>query len=159
MAKTLVIYYSQTGNTKKMAEIIAGSIRTNGVDCDLKKIEDTKSKDLLDYDAVLIGSPTYYGSMAAEVKKLLDLSVQFHGKLDGKIGGAFSSAANIGGGNETTILGIINAMLIHGMIVQGDFKGDHYGPVSIGNPDARAETNCRRFGERIVRLIKKESNE
>jgi len=159
MAKALVIYYSQTGNTQKMAEIITSSIKANGVDCDLKRVEEIGSKDLLDYDAILIGSPTYYGSMAAEIKKLLDSSVQFHGKLDGKIGGAFSSAANVGGGNETTILDITNAMLIHGMIVQGDPKGDHYGPVSIGKPDARSESNCRRFGERIVRLMKRELNE
>ena len=159
MAKALVIYYSQTGNTQKMAEIITSSIKANGVDCDLKKAEEVESKDLLNYDAVLIGSPTYYGSMAAEIKKLLDLSVQFHGKLDGKIGGAFSSAANVGGGNETTISGIINAMLIHGMIVQGDYKGDHYGPVSIGRPDARAEANCLRFGERIAALVKRTLNE
>ena len=159
MAKALVAYYSQSGNTQKMAEIISGSIKANGVDCDLKRVNDLDSKVLLDYDAILIGSPTYYGSMAAEVKKLLDLSVQFHGKLDGKIGGAFSSAANVGGGNETTILSVINAMLIHGMIIQGDFKGDHYGPVSIGQPDSRAEANCRRFGKRIADLVKRILNE
>jgi len=159
MAKALVVYYSQSGNTQKMAELISASIKDKGVDCDLKRVQDTDSSDLLNYDAILIGSPTYYGSMAAEIKNLLDLSVQFHGKLDGKIGGAFSSAANVGGGNETTISGIVNAMLIHGMIVQGDYKGDHYGPVSIGNPDARAEENCCRFGGRVAALVKRTLNE
>ncbi len=158
MAKVLVAYYSQSGNTKKMASVIADSIEDNGINCDLKTIEDLKAKELLGYDAILIGSPTYYGSMAYQIKALFDLSVQFHGKLDGKIGGAFSSAANIAGGNETTILDIINAMLIHGMIVQGDPQGDHYGPVSIGAPDARAEANCRRFGQRTAALIKKVIN-
>ena len=159
MAKVLVGYYSKSGNTKKMAEIIADSIKSNGLDCDLKEVEDIKAQELLAYDAILIGSPTYYGSMAYQVKELLDSSVQFHKKLDGKIGGAFSSAANIGGGNETTILDIINAMLIHGMIVQGDPQGDHYGPVSIGAPDARVEDNCCRFGKRIVNLVKRILNE
>ena len=78
-----------------------------------------------------------------------------HGQLDGKIGAAFSSAANIGGGNETTIMGIIEAMLISGMIVQGDPRGDHYGPVSIGKPDQRVIKQCARRGQRIAELTKK----
>ena len=82
-------------------------------------------------------------------------SVSFHGKLDGKIGAAFASSANIGGGNETTILDILNAMLIHGMIIQGDPQGDHYGPVAIGAPDARAIRECVRLGTRVAKLVKK----
>lgn len=155
MANVIVIYYSRTGNTKKMAEIIAKAIENEGLKCDIKEVSQIKSKDLLNYDGIIIGSPTYYGTMCSEIKKLLDDSVQFHGKLDGKIGGAFSSSANVGGGNETTILDILNAMLIHGMIIQGDPSGDHYGPVSIGRPDKRAEDNCQRFGKRIANLIKK----
>jgi len=104
---------------------------------------------------IIIGSPTYYGSMAAEVKQLWDDSVKFHGKLEGKIGAAFASSANIGGGNETTILDIVNAMLIHGMIIQGDPMGDHYGPVSIGAPDARAIKQCHKLGSRVAKLAKK----
>ena len=111
--------------------------------------------ELLQYGAIIIGSPTYYGSMCFEVKKLLDESVKFHGKLDGKIGAAFSSSANIGGGNETTILDILNAMLIHGMIIQGDPQGDHYGPVAIGAPDARAAKQCVRLGSRVAQLLKR----
>jgi hypothetical protein len=48
-------------------------------------------------------------------------------------------------------------MLIHGMIIQGDPQGDHYGPVSIGVPDSRAIKECQRFGSRIARLLKKVS--
>ncbi len=155
MAKAVVIYYSRTGNTKHMAEVIADAIQKEGVECDLKSTSEIDANKLLDYDAIIIGSPTYYGTMAAEIKALLDESVNFHGRLDGKIGGAFSSSANVGGGNETTVLDIINAMLIHGMIIQGDPKGDHYGPVSIGSPDGRAISNCKRFGKRMAELIKK----
>ena len=93
--------------------------------------------------------------MAGEVKKFLDETVQFHGQLDGKVGAAFSSAANIGGGNETTITDILKAMLIHGMIVQGNPKGDHYGPVSINRPDGRVEGQCRELGQRVAKLVKK----
>jgi NAD(P)H dehydrogenase (quinone) len=93
--------------------------------------------------------------MAAEIKKLFDDSVKFHGKLDGKIGAAFASSANIAGGNETTILDILNAMLIHGMIIQGDPQGDHYGAVAIGSPDARSIKECLRLGSRLAKLVKK----
>jgi NAD(P)H dehydrogenase (quinone) len=75
--------------------------------------------------------------------------------LDGRVGAAFSSSANIGGGNETTILDILNAMLIHGMMVQGDPQGDHYGPVAIGAPDARATRECLRLGSRVAKLVKR----
>jgi hypothetical protein len=49
----------------------------------------------------------------------------------------------------------LNAMLIHGMIIQGDPRGDHYGPVSISEPDQRAEKGCLRMGERFAQLVKK----
>lgn len=52
-----------------------------------------------------------------------------HGKLVGKVGGVFTSSGMIGGGNETTIMSILQGLLIHGMIVQGVQEGNHYGPV------------------------------
>lgn len=134
MPKALVIYYSESGNTKKMAEAVVEGIKKEGVEALLKDVKDTDAEELLNFDAIAIGSPTYYGAMSAEIKKLLDESVSFHGKLEGKVGAAFSSSANIGGGNETTILAILNAMLIHGMIIRGDSQGGHYGPVAIGSP-------------------------
>ena len=155
MAKVLVIYYSQSGNTKKMAESVVEGIKKEAVEVVVKEVKDVAVDELLKYEGIIIGSPTYYGGMAAEIKKVLDESVKFHGKLDGKIGAAFSSSANIGGGNETTILDILNAMLIHGMIIQGDPQGDHYGAVSIGAPDARATKQCLRLGVRVAKLVKK----
>ena len=156
MAKILVAYYSLSGHTKKMAELIVEGIKKeNMVDVVLKNVQELKVDELLDYQGIIIGSPVYYGSMAAPIKKLFDDSVKFHTKLDGRIGGAFSSSANIGGGNETTILDILNAMLIHGMIVQGDPRGDHYGPVAIGVPDERSQKQCFRYGQRIAQLVKK----
>ena len=156
MAKILVAYYSLSGHTKKMAELIVEGIKKeNTVEAALKNVEELKVDELLDYQGIIIGSPVYYGSMAAPIKKLFDDSVKFHTKLDGRIGGAFSSSANIGGGNETTILYILNAMLIHGMIIQGDPRGDHYGPVAIGAPDERSQKQCLRYGQRIAQLVKK----
>lgn len=154
MAKALIVYYSQSGNTKDMAEKIAEGLKKEMVQVEIKDISQTKPEDLLSADGIIVGSPTYYGSMAFQIKELFDRSVKFHGKLDGKIGAAFTSSANIGGGNETTILDILNAMLIHGMIVQGDPQGDHYGPVAIGKPDARVDKQCQRLAKRFARLLK-----
>jgi len=155
MAKAIVIYYSRSGNTKKMAEIIAQAMNESDLPTECKSVDKVKPEDLLGFDAIVIGSPTYYGHMAGPIKELFDELVSRHGKLDGKIGAAFSSAANIGGGNETTIMGIIEAMLISGMVVQGDPEGDHYGPVSIGKPDQRVERQCVRRGQRIAELTRK----
>lgn len=155
MAKGIVVYYSRSGNTKQMAEIIAKAMNEAGLPTECKSVEKVKAEDLLGYDAIVVGSPTYYGHMAGPIKDLFDESVTFHGQLDGKVGAAFSSAANIGGGNETTVMGIIEAMLIAGMVVKGDPQGDHYGPVSIGKPDQRVLQQCQRRGKRIAELTKK----
>jgi NAD(P)H dehydrogenase (quinone) len=155
MPRALVSYYSRTGNTKKMAVKIAEVLESEGLVVDLKKVEDTAPADLLGYDCIILGSPTYYGTMAWEVKKLLDESVKFHGKLRGKVGGAFTSSANIGGGNETTVLGIVKALMIHGMVVRGDHRFDHYGPVSIGRPDQRSLECCASHAKNLAALTKK----
>jgi NAD(P)H dehydrogenase (quinone) len=155
MSKAIVIYYSRSGNTKKLAELITEGIKKEGLEAVLKEVQEVKPDDLLGFEAIIMGSPVYYGGMAAELKKLLDETVKFHGKLDGKVGSAFSSSANIAGGNETTILDILNAMLIHGMIIQGDPKGDHYGSVAIGSPDDRSTKEALRQGSRIAKLTKK----
>lgn len=154
MKKAIVVYYSRSGNTKDMAGLIAQGIEKGGVDVDIRKVQEISADDLLKYEAIVVGSPTYYGTMAAQIKKMWDDSVKFHGSLDGKIGAAFSSSANVGGGNETTILDILNAMLIHGMVIQGDPQGDHYGVVSVGPADSRVKKQCMRMGERIARLMK-----
>jgi NAD(P)H dehydrogenase (quinone) len=155
MAKALVTFYSRSGNTKQMAEIIESSLKNENIEVDLKTVEVTQADQLINYDIIIMGSPTYYGTMAYQLKKLIDESVKLHGKLDGKIGGAFASAGNLAGGNETTLASIIEALLIHGMIIQGDPRGDHYGPVSIGAPDERAAKECQRFAKRIAELSKK----
>jgi len=155
MAKVLICYYSQTGNTEKMAQIITDVMKEADLSVDLKRVEDTKVDDLPDYDCIVMGSPTYYGSMAWPIKKLLDESIKYHGRLKGKVGGAFSSAANVGGGNETTILNILNALLIHGMIIQGDHRGDHYGPVAIEFPDDRAQECCKQYAQNLAGLVRK----
>ena len=155
MPKALVIYHSRSGNTEKMAKKFETVLTGEGIDTVLKKASEVSADELIAYDGIIIGSPTYYGTMAWEIKKLIDESVRLHGRLKGKVGAAFSSSANTGGGNETTVTDIINAMLVHGMIVQGEPSGDHYGPVSVGAPDARAFKCCERTAKNAAALLKK----
>ena len=154
MPKILISYYSKSGHTKEMAEWIHKGIEKD-IEAVVKDVADVKATELENYDAIIMGSPTYYGTMAAEMKKLLDESVSVHGKLEGKIGGAFASSGMLGGGNETTVRSIIDALLIHGMIVIGSARTAHYGPVAIGKPDEKARKECIYYGERISRLVKK----
>ena len=154
MPKVLVTYYSRSGNTAQMAELVADGVRSEGVDVICKPIEETTPDDLLDAEGILIGSPTYYGSMAAEAKALIDESVLHHKALAGKVGGAFSSAGGPGGGAETTVMDILKALLIHGMIIPGDSRGDHYGPTAVGPPDERSARECARRGQIVARLVK-----
>jgi NAD(P)H dehydrogenase (quinone) len=156
MPKVLVSYFSKSGNTRKMAESIKEGLDTVGdVVVDLKKVRETKNDDLRASDGIIIGSPTYFGVMATEVKELMDKSIQCYGKLVGKVGGAFTSSGIIGGGNETTIMSILQGLLIHGMIVQGVQNGNHYGPVSVGAPDSIAQAECVQYGKLIGELVKK----
>jgi len=159
MAKVLIIYYSRTGHTAKMAEYVEEGLKEEGgVEVERKPVQQVALEELLSADGIIIGSPVYYGTMAAEIKKLIDESVKFHGKLEGKVGGAFASSAGVGGGNETTIIDILKAMLIHGMIIQGSHHEDHYGPVAIGAPDERSKRNCLELGRNVARLVKRLSS-
>jgi len=154
MARVLVTYYSRSGNTAKMAkEVVAGLREVEGIEVELRPVADVEPDDLLQFDGIALGSPVYYGTMAAELKDLLDRSVAHHGKLVGKVGGAFASSGGPGGGNETTVMDIVKALMIHGMIVQGDSQGDHYGPIAVGAPDDRSRNECRRFGQRLGELV------
>ena len=154
--KVLVAYYSRTGNTEKMAKAVTeGAKSVEGVNVTLKRVEDVKIEELKEYDAIIIGSPTYYGQMAAEVKRFIDESVRLHGQLEGKVGGAFSSCGARGGGAETTVLSILKAMLIHGMIIQGNPEEHHYGVISVGSPDPDTLESCKNLGRRIALLAKK----
>ncbi len=152
LAKILICYYSRSGHTKEMAYLIQKGAMEAGAEVDTKDVKEVKVDDLKLYDGIVLGSPTYYGLMAAPIKDLLDRSNKLHGKLQDKVGGAFSSSTNIGGGNETTIMAILQALLIHGMIICGDHRGDHYGPVAIERPDKRAQEICVRYGRRVAEL-------
>ena len=158
MADVLVIYDSGTGNTEKMADAVADGVENGGGEVETRRVRDTEPEEMLDYDAVVIGSPTYYGQMSGPLKQFFDDSVTYQGQLSGTVGAAFSSSANPGGGNETTVLSILECMLIHGMVIQGTANGDHYGPVAISSPDDRAIEQCHRLGRRVTQLADKMSS-
>ena len=155
ISKILICYYTRSGNTKKMAYLIQKGAMTEGAEVDTKDVKDVRISDLLKYDGIVLGSPTYYGLPAAQIKALIDKSNKYHGRLQDKVGGAFSSSTNIGGGNETTVLAILESLLIHGMVICGDHEGDHYGPVSIEKPDKRVEKVCVNYGKRLAKLTTK----
>ena len=156
MPKILVIYYSRTGNTAQMADLVAqGAASVEGAEVTSRPVEEVTPDELLAYDALILGSPVYYGGPAAEIKSLLDASVRHHGKLDGKVGGAFATCGVFGGGVETTILDLIAALLVHGMIVKGDHGGAHYGAAAVGAPDEQAARSCERLGRSVATLAKK----
>jgi len=156
VAKILVVYDSKTRHTEKMAFAVAeGAKQVKGVDVNVKKVNQTNMEDLLSADGIIIGSPTYYGQMSSKLKTLLDNSVKIHGKLEGKVGAAFTSAGGTASGAETTLLSILQAMLIHGMIIQGRADDKHYGAAAVGSPNKEELKLCRELGKRTASLVMK----
>ena len=155
MAKILLIYQSKTGNTEKMAEAVEQGIKKEGVEVVRKKVADVNVDDLLDPDGIIIGSPTYFGAPTAEIKRFVDESIKHYKKLEGKVGAAFSSSGDLGGGCETTVLDLLRVFLVHGMIVPGFTSGGHYGPVSVGAPNEERKKVCTKFGEKVAAIVKK----
>lgn len=158
MAKVnvLIVYDSRTGNTEKMALAVAEGVRSvKGVSAVVKKVDDAKIQDMMEAHAIILGSPTYYGTMTYKIKKFLDESVKRHGKLEGKVGAAFTSAGSTATGAETAILSMIQGLLIHGMIVQGRSEEKHYGAFCVGAPDKEGKKHCIELGKRTAALAKK----
>ncbi len=153
--KVLIVFFSRSGNTARMADMVAEGVRQGGADPAVKPVAEARISDLTEAQGIILGSPTYYGSMAAEIKRFIDASVKLHGQLNGKVGGAFTSSGGIAGGNETAVLDMLKAMLIHGMVIPGNSSGDHYGPVAVGAPDQRASEQCRQMGKIVGQLTVK----
>ncbi|MBW1713929.1 MAG: flavodoxin family protein [Deltaproteobacteria bacterium] len=154
MARILIVYQSKTGHTAAMAEAVEAGVASQGVEVIRKKIEEAGVDDLPGADGIIIGTPTYFGSVTADIKRLIDKSIKYHKKLEGKVGAAFASAGALGGGGETAILDVLRAFLVHGMIVPGFARDGHYGPLSVGLPDDERREVCQEFGARVARLVK-----
>ena len=157
MTQILVLYYSKTGNTKKLAEAIAQGAQEGGdVRAILKTAADVTKEDFLQSAGIIAGSPVYFGSMAAELKDVFDKFIGIRKKMENKVGAAFATAGDETGGKETTIFSILQAMFIYGMIIVGDPMSatGHYGTACTGAPDARALKNGAELGKRVAKLAK-----
>ncbi len=153
--KVLIVYDSRSGNTEKMAHAVAEGVREEDVNVVIRKVDDASVDELPDADGVILGSPVYYGLPTGKIKEFVDASVKYHGKLDGKVGGAFASSGGIHTGAETTIIALHEALLIHGMIVQGTSGANHYGAASVEAPDDNDRENCKKLGKRVASLVKR----
>jgi NAD(P)H dehydrogenase (quinone) len=142
MTKILVLYYSTYGHVERMAEAVAeGAREVADTDVQLKRVPElmppevarqagaklaqaapvAEPKELADYDAILSGTPTRYGNMAAQMRNFLDQtgSLWLSGALVGKVGSVFTSTATQHGGQESTLLTFHPTLLHLGMIVVG----------------------------------------
>jgi NAD(P)H dehydrogenase (quinone) len=155
MVKILIVYDTRTGHTEKMAFAVAKGAEKTGAEVTTKKVDQATPEDMLASDGIIMGSPVYFGQMTAKLKQLFDDSVRVYHKLEGKVGGAFASSGGLASGGETTLLSIIEAMLIHGMIVQGRSEDKHYGVSVEGEPKPDALTECEILGQRVALLTKK----
>ena len=156
MVKILIIYDSRSGNTEKMAMAVAeGAKRVKAVKVFVKKVDKASLKDLQEADGIIIGSPTYYGSMSGKLKAFIDESVKLHGKLEGKVGAAFTSSGGTATGAETTLLSILQALLVHGMIIQGRHDDKHYGAASVNVPQTKEIESCKNLGKQVATLAAK----
>lgn len=153
--KVLIVYDSRSGNTEKMAYAVSKGVEMEGVEVDVKKVDDASVDELPDIDGLILGSPVYYGLPTGKLKEFIDASVKYHGKLEGKVGAAFASSGGTHSGAETTVIALLEALLIHGMVVQGTSGRNHYGAASVGAPDDNAAEACRKLGQRVANLVKR----
>jgi len=154
----LVLYFSKTGNTEKLARSIAAGVReVEGVEALLKSTEEVSKDDFLAADGVIAGSPVYFGLMAADMKRVFDDFISVRKKMEGKVGAAFTTSGDPTGGKETTMFSIIQAMLIYGMVIVGDPMSatGHYGVACSGEPDDKALQNGRKLGRRVAEVAQK----
>lgn len=141
MTKVLVLYYSSWGHIEAMAEAVAEGARAAGAQVAVKRVPElvpaevaekahykldqkapvAQPDELADYDAIIFGTPTRFGMMAAQMKNFLDQTggLWAQGKLIGKVGGVFTSSASQHGGQESTLLSFHTVLLHHGFVVVG----------------------------------------
>jgi len=142
MTRVLIVYYSMYGHVEAMADAVAeGARKVVGVEVAIKRVPETIPEDqaraigvkldqkapiataeeLADYDAIIFGTPTRFGNMAAQMRSFLDQTAKMwlNGTLIGKVGGVFTSTATQHGGHETTVTSFHTTLLHHGMVIVG----------------------------------------
>ena len=157
----LIAYHSVSGNTEKMAQGVAEGVRAvSGTKVVLKRVGEVATDDLLSSDAVIVGSPVYFGNMSGEVKTFFDNWLLKFGvfrdfKMRNKVGGAFVTGAAVSNGKELTMLAILEAMLVNQMIVAGG--GGAFGASATTGPDSpgideKELAAARDLGKRIAEV-------
>lgn len=141
MAEVLVLYYSQGGAVREMAQLIARGIESQaGIKARIRSVPKVSSNceatepdipasgdpyvelgDLQECIGLALGSPTRFGNMAAAMKYFLDSTVStwLKGDLIGKPAAVFTSSGSMHGGNEATLLSMMLPLLHHGMVMVG----------------------------------------
>ena len=157
----LVVYHSTTGNTEKMAQGVADGVKAvSGANVIVKRVGEVAANDLLSSDAVIVGSPVYFGNMAGEVKTFFDnwtLKFDFfrERKMRNKIGAAFATGGSFSNGKEITIISIFAAMFINQMIVVSG--GGGFGATATTGPDSpgiddKELAEARELGKRVAEV-------
>lgn len=152
MSKVLVLYYSTYGHIETMAQAMAEGARSAGATADVKRVPETVPNDIATaghfklsqaapvatvaeleaYDAIIIGCPTRFGRMPAQMASFLDQAggLWARGALHGKVGGAFTSTATQHGGQEVTLFSVITNLLHFGMVIVG-LPYSHQGQMTL----------------------------
>lgn len=154
----LILYHSKGGNTRQLADAIAKGVESvDGVKAIVKKTTEVTKDDFLNSEGIIAGSPVYFGVMAAELKQIFDDYVGIRKKMEGKIGAAFATSGDPSGGKETTMLSILQCLLIYGMVIVGDpmSASGHYGVSCAGAPDSGIQENGAKLGRRVAELALK----
>ncbi len=157
----LITYHSATGNTEKMAQGVAdGAKAVSGTSVVLKRVGDVSGNDLVSADAVVVGSPVYFGNMSGEVKTffdnwLLKFDLSRDRKMRNKVGAVFATGGAISNGKEVTMLTMLAAMLVNQMIVVGG--GGAFGASATTGPDSpgiddKELAEARSLGQRVAEV-------
>jgi NAD(P)H dehydrogenase (quinone) len=154
----LILYYSKGGNTRRLAEAVAAGVEeVPQATAVLKKTDEVSQDDFTFSQGVIAGSPVYFGTMASRLKQVFDDFVGVRRQMEGKVGAAFATSSDPSGGKETTIMSILQAMLIYGMVVVGDplSATGHYGVACAGTPDNAILANGRKLGRRVAEVAQR----
>jgi len=157
MVQVRVSYSSRGGNTEKLARAVARGVEQEGGAAVVKRAAETTKEDLVAAQGIVLGSPVYFGTPAAEMKAFIGRSVGVRRKLRDKVGAAFVTGGHHTGGKETTILSMLCAFLIHEMVVVGDpiEAGGNCGTACLGAPTPDDERAGELLGARVARVARR----
>ena len=162
MGKVLVLFHSASGNTAKMADLVAeGARRIAGTEVRLRSVGEARLEDVTWCDGIALGAPTNMGTVPWEMKRFWDVEVQpAWAEIDGRIGCAFATQGGWSGGAELTCQTLNTILMNYGFLVFGvtDYVAQgftlHYGATVAGEPRADRELEaCRRLGQRLAEWV------